>query len=394
MKILIAGLGLIGGSFALALRDRGIADEILGVEKSDENAAEALRLGLADRIVTLEEGVPQADLVVLATPVDTIPLMAIKALNHVTDRQVVMDMGSIKAELCEVISMHARRGRFVAAHPMWGTEYSGPRAAQHGAFTGRNAVLCEAERSDADALATVERIFRTLDVPVVYMGTEEHDLHAAYVSHISHVTSFALALTVLEKGARGAAHLRPCGRRFREHRAAGQKRRRDMGADPAAQQIQRAGRPARAYPPIADHAQDDRTRRRRGADQRFRQGQFDPAHHPLTAMGTTAETGRMGERAAAEFLRRAGYEICALNWRSGRYELDIVARKGDFVHFVEVKTRRADGLTPPEAAVTPQKFRALTRAALRYMACTGEEREAQFDLIAVEVMPAERRRCA
>jgi prephenate dehydrogenase len=194
MKILIAGLGLIGGSFALALRDRGIADEILGVEKSDENAAEALRLGLADRIVTLEEGVPQ-----LATPVDTIPLMAIKALNHVTDRQVVMDMGSIKAELCEVISMHARRGRFVAAHPMWGTEYSGPRAAQHGAFTGRNAVLCEAERSDADALATVERIFRTLDVPVVYMGAEEHDLHAAYVSHISHVTSFALALTVLEK---------------------------------------------------------------------------------------------------------------------------------------------------------------------------------------------------
>lgn len=199
MKILIAGLGLIGGSFALALRDRGIADEILGVEKSDENAAEALRLGLADRIVTLEEGVPQADLVVLATPVDTIPLMAIKALNHVTDRPVVMDMGSIKAELCEVISMHARRGRFVAAHPMWGTEYSGPRAAQHGAFTGRNAVLCEAERSDADALATVERIFRTLDVPVVYMGAEEHDLHAAYVSHISHVTSFALALTVLEK---------------------------------------------------------------------------------------------------------------------------------------------------------------------------------------------------
>ena len=199
MKILIAGLGLIGGSFALALRDRGIADEILGVEKSDENAAEALRLGLADRIVTLEEGVPQADLVVLATPVDTIPLMAVKAPNHVTDRQVVMDMGSIKAELCEVISMHARRGRFVAAHPMWGTEYSGPRAAQHGAFTGRNAVLCEAERSDADALATVERIFRTLDVPVVYMGAEEHDLHAAYVSHISHVTSFALALTVLEK---------------------------------------------------------------------------------------------------------------------------------------------------------------------------------------------------
>ena len=187
-------MGLIGGSFALALRDRGIADEILGTDSSGENAAEALRLGLADRIVAFEEGIPQADLVVLATPVDTIPLMAVKALNRVEGHQVVMDLGSIKAELCEVISMHARRGRFVAAHPMWGTEYSGPRAAQHGAFTGRNVVLCEAERSDPDALATAERIFRTLEAPA-----EEHDLHAAYVSHISHITSFALALTVLEK---------------------------------------------------------------------------------------------------------------------------------------------------------------------------------------------------
>ena len=192
-------MGLIGGSFALALRDRGIADEILGVESSEGNAAEALRLGLADRIVAFEEGIPQADLVVLATPVDTIPLMAVKALNRVEGHQVVMDLGSIKAELCEVISMHARRGRFVAAHPMWGTEYSGPRAAQHGAFTGRNVVLCEAERSDPDALATAERIFRTLEAPAVYMDAEEHDLHAAYVSHISHITSFALALTVLEK---------------------------------------------------------------------------------------------------------------------------------------------------------------------------------------------------
>ena len=168
MKVLIAGMGLIGGSFALALRDRGIADEILGTDSSGENAAEALRLGLADRIVAFEEGIPQADLVVLATPVDTIPLMAVKALNRVEGHQVVMDLGSIKAELCEVISMHARRGRFVAAHPMWGTEYSGPRAAQHGAFTGRNVVLCEAERSDPDALATAERIFRTLEAPAVY----------------------------------------------------------------------------------------------------------------------------------------------------------------------------------------------------------------------------------
>ena len=97
-------------------------------------------------------------------------------------------------------------------------------------------------------------------------------------------------------------------------------------------------------------------------------------------MSTTAETGRAGERAAAEYLRRAGYEICALNWRSGRYELDIVARKAGIVHFVEVKTRRA-------GSVTPQKFRALTRAAVRYLAATGGQDEAQFDLAAVDVMP-------
>ena len=138
---------------------------------------------------------------------------------------------------------------------------------------------------------------------------------------------------------------------------------------------------------LGEFEQDDRARRRRRAEGRLRPGQLDPAHHPLTGMSTTAETGRAGERAAAEYLRRAGYEICALNWRSGRYELDIVARKAGIVHFVEVKTRRAGSLTPPEAAVTPQKFRALTRAAVRYLAATGGQDEAQFDLAAVDVMP-------
>lgn len=199
MTVQIAGLGLIGGSFALALRNRGLADRILGTEYNAEHAAEALRLGLADRIVGFEEGSAEADLIVLATPVDTIPALAIKALNRVGPRQVVMDMGSIKGELCEMTAMHARRGRLVAAHPMWGTEYSGPQAAQHGAFAGHSVVLCDTERSDADAVETAEGIFRALGMEVLRMNAEEHDLHAAYVSHISHVTSFALANTVLEK---------------------------------------------------------------------------------------------------------------------------------------------------------------------------------------------------
>ena len=199
MKVFIAGLGLIGGSLALALKDRALADEVLGLEANEERAEEALRLGLADRIVSFEEGVREADLTVLATPVDTIPTLAIKALNRISDQQTVIDLGSTKEELCELISQHARRGRFVAVHPMWGTEYSGPKAAVHGAFAGRTVVICEKERSDEDALTLIEELFRALEMPTIYMASEEHDLHAAYVSHISHITSFALANTVLEK---------------------------------------------------------------------------------------------------------------------------------------------------------------------------------------------------
>ncbi len=199
MKVAIAGLGLIGGSLALALRDHALAEEIIGIETSAEHAQDALRMGLADRIAEWAEAVAAADLIVLATPVDTLPKLAVKVLNRVSSQQVVMDVGSTKEELCEMIVMHANRGRFVATHPMWGTEYSGPQAAQHGAFSGRNVVLCDVERSDRDALALVERVFDSLGCTRVYMSPEEHDLHAAYVSHISHVTSFALALTVLEK---------------------------------------------------------------------------------------------------------------------------------------------------------------------------------------------------
>ena len=200
MKALIVGVGLIGGSFALVLRKHGLADEIFGVEQSPRHAEEAISRGLVDRIVTLDEGIAMADLIVLAVPVDTLPLLAVKVLNRIGDHQTVMDMGSIKEELCDAISLHPRRARFVATHPMWGTEYSGPAAAREDAFAGRTAVILERERSDEDALAVVEGIYDRIGMARIAMSSgEEHDLHAAYVSHISHITSFALALTVLEK---------------------------------------------------------------------------------------------------------------------------------------------------------------------------------------------------
>ena len=198
MKAAVLGIGLIGGSFALTLKDKGICEEVIGVDNSERNRAKAVELGLVDRTLPLDEAIPAADLIVLATPVDSIPLLAVKVLNKV-DRQVVIDMGSTKQELCEVIAQHPRRGRFVATHPMWGTEYSGPEAAVHDGFEGRTVVLCDGAESDPDALKLVEDIYRKIGMPIKYMSSEEQDTHTAYVSHISHITSFALALTVLEK---------------------------------------------------------------------------------------------------------------------------------------------------------------------------------------------------
>ena len=197
MKAAVIGIGLIGGSFALTLKDKGICEEVIGVDNSERNRAKAVELGLVDRTLPLDEAIPAADLIVLATPVDSIPLLAVKVLNKV-DRQVVIDMGSTKQELCEVIAQHPRRGRFVATHPMWGTEYSGPEAAVHDGFEGRTVVLCDGAESDPDALKLVEDIYRKIGMPIKYMSSEEQDTHTAYVSHISHITSFALALTVLE----------------------------------------------------------------------------------------------------------------------------------------------------------------------------------------------------
>lgn len=199
MKVTVIGLGLIGGSFALALRAKGIATDIVGVESSPLHAAKALELGIVDRILPLAEAVEGAELIAIAVPVDVIPQLAVKILNRVTADQIVIDMGSTKGELCEIISQHPARSRFVATHPMWGTEFSGPEAATADSFAGRNVVICQKELSDAEAVAIVEQIYRKLGMGILEMDAEQHDLHAAYVSHISHITSFILSTTVLEK---------------------------------------------------------------------------------------------------------------------------------------------------------------------------------------------------
>jgi len=198
VNVAIIGVGLIGGSMAITLKEKGFASHVTGVDASETHAQKALELGLVDEIMTLGPAVKKADLIILATPINAAEALLPLIMQEV-DKQVVMDVGSTKKNICELASQFKSRGRFVATHPMWGTEYSGPEAAIKGAFVNKATVICSKEDSDADAVAMVEKVYGLLGMHIVYMNAEGHDVHVAYVSHISHITSFALANTVLEK---------------------------------------------------------------------------------------------------------------------------------------------------------------------------------------------------
>ena len=198
MTVTVVGIGLIGGSMAIALKEKGIATKLIGVDASTVHQQKALDLGLVDEVLELESAVKASDLIILSVPVSAL-LPLVKAVLNKVDRQVVMDVGSTKSGVLDAIKNNPKRGRFVASHPMWGTEYSGPEAAVRGAFAGKATVICNKEESDEDAVELVENIYRQLGMHLVYMNAVAHDVHVAYVSHISHITSFALANTVLEK---------------------------------------------------------------------------------------------------------------------------------------------------------------------------------------------------
>lgn len=198
MNVTIIGIGLIGGSLALALKDKSIAKKIIGVDSNEEHRQKALSLGLVDEIKNLNDAIAGSDLIVLAVPVDAVIKLLPEVLNRI-EKQVVIDMGSTKEGILEAVKDHPKRNRFLATHPMWGTEYSGPEAAVHGAFADKATVICNKEESDTEVAEQVENIFRQLGMHLIYMNGHDHDVHVAYVSHISHITSFALANTVLEK---------------------------------------------------------------------------------------------------------------------------------------------------------------------------------------------------
>ena len=195
----VTGLGLIGGSMALDLRRRGFASRVLGVEADPVAAEAAMTIGLVDKVTTLQECVAEADIIVVAVPVGTAVKMVPEILDQLGDDKIVIDVCSTKEEICRAVKYHPRRKQFVSTHPMAGTEYSGPWAAQPGLFDGRACIFANAEESAPKAVKVIEQMYDVLNMRPIYMNAEQHDLHTAYVSHISHVTSFALALTVLDK---------------------------------------------------------------------------------------------------------------------------------------------------------------------------------------------------
>ncbi|WP_343667482.1 prephenate dehydrogenase [Chitinophaga sp.] len=199
MIVTIVGTGLIGGSLAISLRAKGVATHIIGVDQNEDNLRKAQELGIINEGATLEAAMQRSTVVILAIPVDGLLKVLPSILDNAGPQQVIMDVGSTKEKILALVAGHAHRGRFVAAHPMAGTEYSGPEAAIPNLFTNKTMVLCDVKNSDEDAVEIVEDMVDKLQMRLVYMNAEEHDLHTAYVSHISHITSFALALTVLQK---------------------------------------------------------------------------------------------------------------------------------------------------------------------------------------------------
>jgi len=214
MRISIIGLGLIGGSFAKDLRKAGLASGLLGVETSAEHARRALELKLVDRVVTLPEALQHSEALLLAAPVDAIEAMLPSVLDAVRPEQTVIDLGSAKFRIAAAVRGHANRARYVAAHPMAGTENAGPDAALEDLFRGKTVLLCDLELSAPDACKTALEIFHAVGMKFEFMTSDQHDRHAAYVSHLSHVAAYALSLAVQTEEKAGYAVPRLAGGGF------------------------------------------------------------------------------------------------------------------------------------------------------------------------------------
>ena len=198
MKIGIIGLGLIGGSFAIAAKKHVSPSKLFGNDKNLENEKKALELGLIDEILKKSDFF-QMDVILLAIPVDAALDLIDDLLDQINDNALLIDVGSTKSMICEKVAFHPRRNQFLATHPIAGTEFSGPTAAFDSLFIGKSQILCETNKTRPDLLEWAVSWFKNINMRLREMDPKEHDKHIAYVSHLSHISSFMLGKTVMEK---------------------------------------------------------------------------------------------------------------------------------------------------------------------------------------------------
>lgn len=195
-KVVVIGLGLIGGSLALDLKLR-MNFKVLGIDKNPEHVKKALELGIIDEAADFSQ-IPEASVVIIGVPVNVIPQVTNQVLDLISENTLVFDVGSVKNEICKTVRNHPKRKNFVASHPLAGTEFSGPEAAILNLFDEKVNIVCEADKTDWKILDKALSLFKKLNMRIKMMDPVEHDRHIAYVSHLSHVSSFMLGKTVLE----------------------------------------------------------------------------------------------------------------------------------------------------------------------------------------------------
>lgn len=199
MDVTIIGLGLIGGSIAKDLRKSKFATRVKGVEFNSTHAEKALEAQLVDEILPIEDAVKKTDLVIIAIPVDHIIRLLPTVLDLIQENTTVIDMGSTKREIAKVVENHPKRRNYAAAHPMAGTENSGPSAAMENLFSGKLTIICDHEKTGPQHLALVEKMFQVLGMNIAYMSSDDQDHSTAFISHLPHAAAYALANAVQDK---------------------------------------------------------------------------------------------------------------------------------------------------------------------------------------------------
>ena len=198
MKVYVIGIGLIGGSMALDIKALQPNSTIFGIDNNEKHLQEAIELGVIDVAGKMEDLV-SADFVILSVPVDVAMVVLPTVLDAIGDDTIVFEVGSTKMPICEAVANHPKRRNFIATHPIAGTEFSGPSAAIHGLFEGKTNIICEVEKTAFKLQEKALELFRELGMRIRYMEPKSHDKHIAYVSHLSHISSFMLGKTVINK---------------------------------------------------------------------------------------------------------------------------------------------------------------------------------------------------